>query len=243
MVKSMKQLIIGICDDQPEVLEALQKLLDEICEEKGISREIVAFTDGNELLEHIKEIQVAFLDIEMPQLDGIELGKKIKERNPKCKVIMATGMVERFKEAFQIQALRFVTKPFSKEEVREALEAAVEGISFSKNIEVYAERNKYEIPEEEIEFIKAYNGYSEFCVGEKYFRKECSLKELEEILNEHLFVRINRDVIVNMSFVEDYDGARVVGEVNAFHISRRRRKEFERKYMEFDLKYRRLLGR
>lgn len=77
-------------------------MLCEIRDEKGISSEIVAFTNGNGLLEHIEEIQVAFLDIEMPQMDGIELGKKIKEHNPRCKVIMATGMVERFKEAFHL---------------------------------------------------------------------------------------------------------------------------------------------
>lgn len=216
-------------------------MLREICEEEGISSEIREFTDGNEMLEQIDEIRVAFLDIEMPLMDGIELGKKIKERNPKCKVIMATGMVERFKEAFQIQALRFVTKPFRKEEVKEALEAAVEGIFFSKNIEVYAERNRYEVPEEEILFIRAYNGYSEVCVGEKSFRRECSLKELEGILNERLFSRINRDIIVNLSFIEDYDEERVVVGMNEFCISRRRNKEFERKYMEFDLKYRRLI--
>lgn len=237
----MRQIAIGICDDQPEVLRELQKILCEICMEKEIEKEIRAFTDGNEMLEHIEEIQVAFLDIEMPQMDGIELGKKIKERNPKCKVIMATGMVERFKEAFHIQALRFVTKPFAKGEIKEALEVAVEGLFFTKNVEGYAERNRFEIPEEEIEFIRAYNGYSELCVGGKRFRRECSLLELEEILNDHLFARINRDIILNLSFVEYYNEEKVGVGKKEFHISRRRKKEFERKYMDFDLKYRRLL--
>lgn len=238
----MRQIAIGICDDQPEVLRELQKMLCEICMEKEIDNEIHVFTDGYEMLEHIKEIQVAFLDIEMPQMDGIELGKKIKESNPKCKVIMATGMVERFKEAFYIQALRFVTKPFVKGEVKEALEVAVEGLFFTKDVEGYAERNRFEIPEEEIVFIRAYNGYSELWVGEKSFRRECSLIELEEILNKLLFVRINRDIILNMNFVERYNEERVVVGTKEFRISRRRKKEFERKYMEFDLKYRRLLG-
>lgn len=237
----MRQIAIGICDDQPEVLRELQKILCEICMEKEIDKEICAFTDGNEMLEHIEEIQIVFLDIEMPQMDGIELGKKIKERNPKCKVIMATGMVERFKEAFYIQALRFVTKPFAKGEVKEALEVAMEGLFFTKNVEGYAERNRFEIPEEEIEFIRAYNGYSELYVGEKSFRRECSLLELEEILNDHLFARINRDIILNLSFVEHYNEERAVVGKKEFRISRRRKKEFERKYMEFDLKYRRLL--
>lgn len=237
----MRQTIIGICDDQPEVLEILQKMLGEICDENRISSEIRVFTDGNEMLGQIDEMQVAFLDIEMPQMDGIELGKKIKERNPKCKVIMATGMVERFKEAFYIQALRFVTKPFVKNELKEALEVAIEGLFFTKNIEGYAERNKYEFSEEEIIYIRAYNGYAELCVGEKIFRRECSLSELEEILNDHIFARINRDIVLNLNFVEYCNEERVVVGTKEFRISRRRKKEFERKYIEFDLKYRRLL--
>lgn len=237
----MGQLIIGICDDQPEALQQLQGLLNDICVEKGVSSEIYTFTDGTKLLEQVDRIQIAFLDIEMPQMDGIELGKEIKERNPKCKVIMATGMLERFKEAFQIQALRFVTKPFLKEEVKEALEAALEGIFFAKKIEVYAKRNRYEVSEEEINFIKAFNGYSELYVGEQCFRKECSLKEIEELLNKKLFARISRNTIVNLNFIEDYNEELAVVGNKKFRISRRQRNEFMRKYMDFDLKYRKLI--
>ena len=237
----MREIAVGICDDQPNILCELKEMITEICMEKGFHPVLYTFVDGNLMLEQSETIQIAFLDIEMPQIDGIELGKRIKERNPRCRVIMATGMVERFKEAFQIQALRFVTKPFMKNEVEEALEAAIEGIFFTKKIEVYAERNRFEIPEEEIIYIKAYNGYSEFCVGEKCFRRDCSLRELEEILNERIFARINRDVIANLSFVKHYSEDRVVVGVKEFRISRRRKKEFERRYIEFDLKYRRLV--
>ena len=155
---------------------------------------------------------------------------------------MATSMVERFKEAFQIQAIRFVTKPFIKAEIKEALEAAIEGIFFTKSIEVYAERNKYEVPEEEIILVKAYDGYVFLEIGERTYRKNCSLDELEDVLNPRLFVRISREVILNFRWVQ-YDGKgkiRVKSEV--FLCSRRRKKEFEQKFIEFDLKYRKVFG-
>lgn len=233
----MEQVLLGICDDQPEVLCELQKMLCGICDEIGLNNEICAFSDGHELLEQIERFQVVFLDIEMPQMDGIELGKQIKEKNPGCKIVMATGMVERFKEAFQIRALRFVTKPFVRDEVKEALEAAVEGIFFTKSIEVYAGRNKYELPEEKIAYIRAYNGYSELYAVGKTFRRESSLSELEAVLNEKMFVRINREVIVNLSMIREYGGAQIKTEDREFYVSRRRRKEFEKKYMEYDLKH------
>lgn len=234
----MKQIIVGICDDQPEVLQELQKMLSEICEEKAFCKELCTFTDGYKLLEQIEEMQIVFLDIEMPQIDGIKLGKKIKERNPKCKVIMATGMVERFKEAFQIPAFRFVTKPFVKEEVKEALEAAAEGFFLTRSVEVYADRSKYEISEEEIQYVKAYDSYAEVYIGEKKYRKNCSLDELEDTLEERLFVRINREMIVNLRWVQQEEKGKVKIKNELFQISRRRRREFEQKFIEFDLKYR-----
>ncbi len=236
----MRRITVGICDDQPEVLQELQKMLSEICEENELSQEFCTFTDGNKMLEQIEEMQIAFLDIEMPQIDGIELGKRIKERNPKCKVIMATGMVERFKEAFQIQAFRFVTKPFVKEEVKEALEAAAEGFFFTKSVEVYAERSKYEVSEEEIQYVKAYDSYAEVYIREKKYRKNCSLDELEDELEERLFVRINREIIVNLRWVQQEEKGKIKIKNELFQISRRRRKEFEQKFIEFDLKYRKV---
>ena len=234
----VEQVRIGLCDDQPAVLQELHRILSEVCKEREFAVEFSVFTDGNELLKQIDDIDIAFLDIEMPGMDGIELGKRINVANPNCKVIMATGKVERFKEAFHIHALRFVTKPFEKTEVEESLLAALESLSFGKFIEVFAKRNRYEIPQDEIMYIKAFNGYSEIYTHEMRFRRECSLLELEPMLDERIFVRINRDIIVNLCWIQEYEKEQIKLGAESFDISRRRKKEFEHKYIEFDLKYR-----
>lgn len=68
-------------------------------------------------------MEAIFLDIEMPQMDGIEIGRIIKKIHPKCKIIMAADKEERIKEAFQIEALRFISKPFEYLEVEGAIKA------------------------------------------------------------------------------------------------------------------------
>lgn len=76
IIKSMRQIIIGICDDQPEVLEALQKMLDELCEEKGISSEIRGFTDGNYYLSEVDQetkVQVSGFVDEILEIDNVSL--------------------------------------------------------------------------------------------------------------------------------------------------------------------------
>lgn len=238
----MKRVNIGICDDKRESLDILQTMIQNVCRGLDWVCEIRSFLNGVEMLEQIEEFQVVFLDIEMPGLDGIELGKQIKDRNPKCQIIMATGMVERFKEAFRIQAFRFITKPFSYSEVKEALGALKSGQFFLKFIDVYMQRIKYEISEEEIHYIRSYDGYAEVQVGEKCFRRNSSLDELEKMLDERLFARISREVLVNLRWVQEVSSGSVLLGGKKLHVSRRREGELRRKYIEYDIRYREIIG-
>ena len=232
-------LRIAICDDEKVIIEQLHKIITEILQKNKCDSQITIFLNGEGILEKAEELDVIFMDIEMPDKDGLQLGQELKERNPKCKIIMATGIIERFKEAFYIKAYRFITKPFDKEEIEEALLSAIAEGNNRNCIEAYYQRNQYSIPQDEIQYLEAYSGYTEFQVNEKRFRKEVSLMELEHPLSDILFVRIDRKYIVNLRYVQSYKNDKFLIGEKTFSISRRNRKEFERKYIEFDLKYRR----
>lgn len=232
-------LKIAICDDEKIILDELYELVTEILQNNKYDNQITVFQNGEGILEDTDEYDIVFMDIEMPKMDGLQLGQKIKECNPKCKIVMATGMVERFKDAFHIKAHRFVTKPFDKSEIEEALMSAISEGNSHNYLEVYYQRNKYNVLQKDIQYVEAYSGYTEFEIAGKRFRKEISLMELEKNLSDILFVRIDRKYIVNMQYIKSYmDDRFMIGE-KQFSISRRNRKEFERRYIEFDLKHRR----
>lgn len=232
-------LRIAICDDEKIIIDELYEMINTILHNHYYDNQIMIFQNGEGVLEEAEKTDIVFMDIEMPDKDGLQLGQELKERNPKCKIIMATGMVERFKEAFQIRAHRFVTKPLDKEEVEEALISAIEECKEESSIEVYCQRNAHNILQKDIQYIEAYGGYYEFEVEGKRFRKVISLSELENILDSNLFVRIDRRYIVNMQHIEQYKEEHFMIGKKQFSISRRRQKDFERKYIEFDLYHRR----
>lgn len=232
-------LRIAICDDEKIIIDELYEMINTILHNHYYDNQIMIFQNGEGVLEEAEKIDIVFMDIEMPDKDGLQLGQELKERNPKCKIIMATGMVERFKEAFQIRAHRFVTKPFDKEEVEEALISAIDECNIGSSIEVYCQRNRYNILQEDIQYVEAYNGYTEFEVDGNRFRKEVSLMELENMLSDTLFVRVDRKYMVNLRYVQSYMNDKFMIGEKAFSISRRNRKDFERKYIEYDLRYRR----
>lgn len=232
-------LRIAICDDEKVIIEQLHKIITEILHKNKCDSQITIFLNGEGILEKAEELDVVFMDIEMPDKDGLQLGQELKERNPKCKIIMATGIMERFKEAFYIKAHRFITKPFDKEEIEEALLSVIEECKEESSIKVYYQRNAHNILQKDIQYIEAYGGYYEFEVEGTRFRKVISLSELESILDSNLFVRIDRRYIVNMQHIEQYKEERFMIGKKQFSISRRRQKDFERKYIEFDLYHRR----
>lgn len=233
----MKNLIVGICDDVPEIIEQIYDMLEKYLNEKNNTVQLWKFQSGKAALEKIENIDILFLDIEMPDMDGIEVGKEIQIRNPDCKIIMATSKVERFKEAFKINAFRFVSKPFSEEEVTEALSDAMEKMIGFHTIELYEKRIPYDIQQREIQIIKAYGSSVEVLVGERCMRKEMTLTKLLEELDPRLFYQIDRSYVINMLHISRYRNGVIEMGDKKFTISRRRRKEFERIFQEFDITY------
>ncbi|MBO5373653.1 MAG: response regulator transcription factor [Lachnospiraceae bacterium] len=231
-------LQIAICDDVKEQTISLQYYIRKYCKNHGIELELYVYTNGEELLLHIKKMDIIFLDIEMPGLDGIETGKEICRKNPACKIIMATRMIERMKEAFYIEAFRFITKPFAENEVEEALSSCLRKVLGSEKMLMYHNRILHNISQREIYYIVTYDSYSEVWTKDKMFRKEDSLKDLEYQLDDTLFFRIHRKYIVNMLYVESYKNGVVEIQGKSLPVSRRRRKEFEQTFIEFDIAYR-----
>ena len=207
---------------------------------KKIEATLLYFFDAEEVLHCIEEVDILFLDIDMPGKDGIQVGQELRKRGSQCKIIMATGREDRFKETYRFSPFRFATKPFMKEEIEEYLEEVMKTFVGRNRVEFYKARVPYNIEEHQIQYIRAYDGYVEAKVNGRdvLLRKETSLGKLEEELDVHLFYRVNREYMVNMYYIEDYKSGIVYICDLQIKVSRRNKKEFEKKFQEFDLKYR-----
>ncbi|MBQ7066616.1 MAG: response regulator transcription factor [Lachnospiraceae bacterium] len=229
---------IGICDDEKEIVFFLNNAIKELVQNMGIEVQLYFYYSGEMLLDAEDNLDILFLDIEMPGTDGIETGKRFSVKNRDCKIIMATSKVERFKEAFKINAFRFVTKPFLLEEIKEALVDVIKSMIGMEKIQVYKQRNQYEIFQKDILYIVSVDSYVEIFVKEGKFRSETSLTKLEEELEPALFCRVNRQCIVSLKWIESYKKDEIVIGENRIKVSIRRKKEFERRNAIYDMEYR-----
>ncbi len=235
-----EKIVIGLCDDNQTAISQLKEMIQEYLAKKKIEATLLSFFDAEKLLNDTEKLDILFLDIDMPEKDGIQVGQELRKKGSQCKIIMATGREDRFKETYRFSPFRFATKPFMKEEIEEYLEDVLMTFIGRNKVEFYKARVIYQIEEERIQYIRAYDGYVEAKIRgtDTLMRKETSLGKLEEILDARLFYRINREYIVNMYYIENYKSG-IVGVCGLqMKVSRRNKKDFEKKFQEFDLKYR-----
>lgn len=227
----------GICDDKKRSLTLLEGTISECLKELETAAEIFTYDSGKDLLKDYEQLDLIFLDIEMPEMDGIETGKIIREKGYAGKIIMASANTEKFKEAFTIDTFRFVSKPFQKEEVMEALKDYIETRLGTEEIKVHRKRNEFVFYQKEILYVYAVNSSIELCMRNGIYRMEGSLSELEGILDPRLFYKISKQYIVNLKEISKYQDEKVTIQGTELKVSVRRKKDFEKAYQMFQIKY------
>lgn len=113
-------MIIYAIDDEENALEYISRKI-KACEPDA---EIHTFGSAQDAIESAKKLpfDVAFMDIQMPGITGIELAKKFKKINPQANMIFVTGYSEYTMDAFSLDASGYLLKPATKDQVRHALD-------------------------------------------------------------------------------------------------------------------------
>lgn len=106
-------------DDEPLALEMLVQAI----EEAKPGAEVEGFRKPLDLLDYAKEngCEIAFLDIHMRGMTGVELAKSLKEVNPKMNIIFVTGFDQYTGDAMQLRASGYIMKPVTKEKIEAEL--------------------------------------------------------------------------------------------------------------------------
>ncbi len=110
-------------DDEILALEDFE----DTCKEIGITDEIVKFNNPLDALSFaaVNKVDIAFLDIEMPIIKGIDLAKRIKAVSPNVRVIFATSYPNYALEAFSADAIDYVMKPYEPVAIKKAYDKAL----------------------------------------------------------------------------------------------------------------------
>ncbi|MBP1754703.1 MAG: putative two-component response regulator [Firmicutes bacterium] len=132
---------LAICDDDVRELDKTVELCHSYAlQHKDMDIRIDRFSSGTALLEQMTEGQnnydVMLLDIYMPDMTGIELAKYLRARADNCQIIFLTTSLGHAIEAFTLHATHYLVKPYTREQLGDALDKAVSAVDKIKKANI-----------------------------------------------------------------------------------------------------------
>lgn len=119
---------IVICDDNLNIISEIKEMLNEYSAIKNIPLEISAFDNGIAVLDSNENYNIAILDVEMPDMNGIALGEELRKRNKQIVLIYLTAHSQYLDSALNLNAARFFEKPIDKDRFFSGIDNAIERI-------------------------------------------------------------------------------------------------------------------
>jgi len=204
-----------IVDDEQLARKLLEEYVSKIpsLELKGMCKNPL---EAMELLSN-EHIDIIFLDIQMPELTGVEFIKTLKQ---KPAIIFTTAYSEYALEGYQLDVIDYLVKPFPLDRFLQAVNKAVDSIALKKKAELdkdeeasyillHADHKIYKVQLAEIEYIEGLKEYVSYFTKNKRIIVLQSLKSIEETLPSNQFIRVHRSYIVPIAKIKTLDGNQV----------------------------------
>lgn len=228
-VPTLKCLIV---DDEEIAISGIMDYMEDL-EYLQLVQTCSSAVEAMEILKH-KEIDLMFLDINMPRLTGLELLESL-EKPPLT--ILTTAYSEYALDGFRLHVVDYLLKPYTFQRFLQATQKAVElfrsRLIFengdnAKNADMYIRQGDdfQRINWKDILFAEAMQNYVKLHFKEKTFVIHQTMASLEGILPNDYFFRIHNSFLVNVSQIETISGGRLSINGKELPISKHRKEEF-----------------
>lgn len=218
---------VAFCDDDSHFLERLHQSVDLWFTEHQIVSSCTEYLSAKALWDSIETtgFDIFFLDIEMPEIDGMELARQIREALPDSVIIFLTSHDEFAPDGYRVQALRYLSKQTWKKYLSEALSAAMEQQEKQPtgSLAVSHYGNIHRIPYRDILYIRHISRYCQIVTkAGKTIQDERGIKRLFEIIEDERFIFIDRGAFINLDYIQKIEnGEAVMINGDSLPISRR----------------------
>lgn len=205
-----------IADDEPIARDIIQNYCAHLPELKVVASCSNALEAKAVMQQH--KIDILFLDINMPVLDGISFLKTIQHRP---QVIFTTAYKEYALNAFDLAAVDYLLKPFSLERFIVAVDKALERLNKNTSAAFVAEDRKddfifiktdskmYRVLYADIIYAEASGNYTKIVTTQQTLLPAITFTGFEQQLPSSLFIRVHRSFIINKSHITHIEGNRI----------------------------------
>ena len=201
-------LNIIICDDTREDRDALCSFVKSFFDDINCPANIVVYENGEVFLRDFEtqrlDNAIAFLDIYMPGINGVDIAKKIRKTNRDMVIVFTTTSTDHGLDGYAVRALQYLVKPVSYTMVEDVLDECIKLFAESlRHIEIMSDRLTLRVLLKDIFYIESFKNICQLHTPTGVLKCYRSLDELEQHIGDGTFLRTHRSFIVNMRYIND----------------------------------------
>jgi len=197
----------AIIDDQIVDQEKMKKAIQEHCQYHHISYTIDLYTNPLEY-SYDKPYDAVFLDIDMPEMSGITLARRINQKNP-TRIILMSQYDEYMHSTFHVRPFHFIRKHSLRNDSILVLALLFKELQ-SHQISVKTKRGEQNIMIDDIFYISIENNLASLHTFDESYDIWESLSSLYQKLKPFYFEKTSRSSLVNMKYIEDIQKDKVI---------------------------------
>lgn len=200
---------IAICDDVRPFAQELKERIEQICAMKNWALESHIYTSPKSLLNaDLTSVQVLFLDVDMPEMNGLEIARRLRSHYPELILVFVTAFIEYAPDGYDVSAFRYLLKPEIPKRLPSCLTDIREKLYRSReSIRLSGTDGGHVIPLRDILYIEGTPQRHVLIHWADPAKPplECLglLSKYHEDLEDKGFLRIQKSFLVNMEHIKD----------------------------------------
>lgn len=202
---------IAVCDDEDESLHIIQKELYHAADKLNIEIETYSYNKGKKVLDFIynekEDFDILFLDIDMPDISGLEVAKKLRQKNSDIILIFISAHEQYVFESIEYNPFRYIRKNRIEKELIPALKAAYQRLEEMQDSYIIVKTEEAEVRVKHSDIMYFETTARKIGIhlknGEVLLVRK-TIKELYKELNEEHFIKIHSGCVANAKYIGKY---------------------------------------
>ncbi len=228
---------VAIVEDDPKDCGVLQEMLRRYSEDTGELFKIKCFKNAVLFLkQYKKEFDIVFMDVEMPEVDGLMASKRLREVDPYVCLIFVTNMVQHAYAGYGVDAFDFVGKPLTYGSFLLKLRRALNNIRILQDAPVLLKNKEgiVKISRRDILYVEVQGHHVTYHVGKRTYEVYTTLKSVMETLSGPAFALCSNSYYVHLAAVIKIEKDEItLLDGTILTMSRSKKKEFKQKLNQF----------
>lgn len=226
---------ILICDDEKSIADSVKELVSTHLKSKDIEAEFDVFYSTAEIAESRTRYDMAFLDVQIDELDGTEVAKILRKSNPHIILFIITAFDRYLDSAMDINVFRFITKPIEKSRLEGSIDKALKMID-NKTVEVLL-KNSGEtvvISTEDIMCVEIDGRKTTVVSTRGVFDSSESIRDWKKRLSAGFFYSPHNSYIISFKYVTGFSKERIkIADKFNVPIAYRKYNDFKNAFINF----------